>query len=48
MLDSIQGFSSIILIVLILSGFIFGHSLIWIILGPFIKTVVLLFSGIRL
>ena len=41
MLDSIQRFSPIILIVLIFSG------ITWVILGPFIRLFIYLFSGIN-
>lgn len=47
-LDQVERYSPIILMVLIFSGMFFGHSLIWIILGPFIKFFVMLFSGIHL
>ncbi|MEE9441686.1 MAG: site-2 protease family protein [candidate division Zixibacteria bacterium] len=46
--DSIQRFSPIILMILIFSGFVLPVSLIWLILGPFIKFFVLLFSGISM
>lgn len=46
--DSIQRYSPIILMVLIFSGFILPVSLIWLILGPFIKIFVYLFSGISM
>lgn len=46
--DKIERVAPMLLIVLIASGFIFGTSLIWIILGPIIKLVVFLFSGIQL
>jgi Zn-dependent protease len=46
MLDRIEQISPMILIFLILSGYFFGFSIIWLILGPFIRAVVFLFSGI--
>jgi len=45
-LDRIEQVSPMILIFLILSGYFFGFSIIWLILGPFIRAVVFLFSGI--
>lgn len=48
MLDRIYRVSPMILIFLILSGFMFKVSIIWLILGPFIKGAVFLFSGLRL
>ncbi len=46
MFDRFEQFAPILLMFLILSGFIFGRSLIWLILGPFIEPVIYLFSGI--
>ncbi len=34
-----------LLIILIASGFIFGYSLIWAIIGPFVKYTILIFTG---
>lgn len=48
MLEQFYRMSPMILMFLILSGFIFHYSIIWMILGPFIKTVVFLFSGLQL
>jgi len=48
MLDQFYRMSPMILMFLILSGFIFHFSIIWLILGPFIKAVVFLFSGLQL
>jgi len=45
-LDRFEQIAPMVLIFLIMSGFIFGQSLIWMILGPFIRAVVFLFSGI--
>lgn len=45
-LDQVERVSPIILMVLILSGLLFGVSLIWMILGPFIGGTIFLFSGI--
>jgi Zn-dependent protease len=47
-LDQIYRVSPMILIFLILSGAMFGVSIIWIILGPFIKFFVYMFSGLQL
>ncbi|MCP4570427.1 MAG: site-2 protease family protein [FCB group bacterium] len=47
-IDQIERVSPMILMFLILSGFMFGFSVLWLILGPFIKLFVLLFSGITL
>jgi Zn-dependent protease len=47
-LDKIQRVSPIILIFLIISGPMFGTSIIWMILGPFIKIAVMIVSGIQL
>ena len=46
MLDRFEQIAPMVLIFLIMSGFFFGYSIIWMILGPFIRAVVLLFSGI--
>jgi Zn-dependent protease len=46
--DSIQRYSPIVLMILIFSSFVLPVSLIWVILGPFIKFFVLLFSGISM
>lgn len=48
MLDQIYRVSPMILMVLILSGFLLHFSIIWLILGPFIKGTVYLFSGLSL
>ena len=48
MLDQFFRMSPMILMFLILSGFMFHFSIIWLILGPFIKTAVFLFSGLQL
>ena len=45
-LDQLERIGPILLLGLIASGFLFGKSLIWIILGPFVSTVVYLFSGL--
>jgi len=45
-LDQLERVGPILLMVLIASGFMFGKSLIWIILGPFVTAVVYLFSGL--
>jgi Zn-dependent protease len=47
-LDRIYRVSPMILIFLILSGFMFKVSIIWLILGPFIKAFIYLFSGLNL
>lgn len=47
MLDQIYRVSPMLLIFLILSGFIFKVSIIWLILGPFIKAFIYLFSGLN-
>lgn len=46
-LDRFARVSPMILIVLILSGFLFKVSLIWLILGPFVRAIIYLFSGIQ-
>jgi Zn-dependent protease len=48
MLDQIYRVSPMILIFLILSGYMFGVSIIWIILGPFVRAAVYVFSGLHL
>jgi len=45
-LDTIERFSPYILIFLILSGWLTGVSLLWMILGPFVQALVYLVSGI--
>jgi Zn-dependent protease len=47
-IDQIEQISPWILMFLIFSGFMFKVSLIWLILGPFIRAVVTLFSGIQM
>ena len=48
LMDTIDRYSPMILMVLIFSGFVLKFSLIWIILGPFVRAVVYLVSGIQL
>jgi len=48
MLDQLYRISPMLLIFLILSGFMFNVSILWMILGPFVRAAVFLFSGIRL
>jgi Zn-dependent protease len=48
MLDQFERVSPMVLIVLILSGYIFHVSLIWLVLGPFIRAIVFLFSGLQI
>jgi Zn-dependent protease len=45
-LDQLERIAPMVLIGLIASGFLLGFSPLWMILGPFIKTAVHLFSGI--
>jgi len=45
-LDSIERVSPYILLILIISGAVLHFSLLWIILGPFIRAAIYLFSGI--
>jgi Zn-dependent protease len=47
-LDQIYRVSPMVLILLIMSGFIFHVSIIWMILGPFVRGTVYLFAGIHL
>lgn len=47
-IDQIERVSPMILILLIMSGFMFGYSVLWLILGPFVKLFVMLFSGITI
>jgi Zn-dependent protease len=44
----LERYGPILLIILIGSGLLFGHSLIWTIIGPFVKTTVFLFTGQRI
>jgi len=46
-LDQIERVSPMVLIGLILFGFMTGYSIIWMIMGPFVKAIVLLVSGLH-
>jgi Zn-dependent protease len=48
MMDEIERYSPMVLMLLILSGFVMKTSILMVILGPFIKATVYLFSGIRM
>jgi Zn-dependent protease len=47
-IDRIEQFSPVILMVLIFSGFLFRFSILWVILGPIVRAIVLLFSGVQI
>ena len=44
-LDKIERVSPMVLMAIIFMGLMTGHSIIWMILGPFIRAVVYIFSG---
>jgi Zn-dependent protease len=48
LMDQVERYSPMVLMVLIASGFIMKFSILMFILGPFIKGTVYLFSGIRM
>lgn len=47
-IDRIERVSPVILIVLIFSGFFLRFSVLWAVLGPIVRAIVLLFSGVRI
>jgi len=47
-IDRIEQVSPVILMVLILSGFVLHYSILWAVLGPIVRAIVLLFSGVRI